>query len=240
MAKPLQDWVNTDVARLKDKPLKWLAEEHFFRDPSRPTHADADYFFSPADGIILYQKMVKPDECIVDIKGKAYSLRDAMRDETFDRESLVIGIFMTMYDVHINRVPYSGLLSYKQMEPIRTLNMPMLDMEKSLIEQITVNTSKAGYLHNNQRVINRVYAADLRQWYYVLQVADYDVDCITPFNLGQNAPVAQNERFSMIRFGSQCDLIVSVSKRFDFEMVQDTGMHVEAGLDPLIKIIRKN
>lgn len=240
MAKHLQDWVDTDVALIKDKPLKWLSEEYFFRDPSRPTHSDADYFFSPADGIILYQKIVKPDECIVDIKGKAYSLQDAMRDETFDKECFVIGIFMTMYDVHINRAPYSGLLSYKQLEPISSLNLPMLDMERSLIEQITVNHSEADYLHNNQRVINRFYAADLHQWYYVLQVADYDVDCITPFNLSQNGPVAQNERFSMIRFGSQCDLIVPVSKRFDCEFVQDTGMHVEAGLDPLIKIIRRN
>ena len=44
----------------------------------------------------------------------------------------------------------------------------------------------------------------------------------------------------MIRYGSQVDLIVPLSPKFDFETLQKTTHHVEAGLDPLIKITRKN
>ena len=240
MSKSLKEWVETDVAYQKRQPLKWISEEHFFRDPSRPVFSDDDYFFSPADGIIVYQRQVDPTECIVDIKGKSYSLRAALQDDTFDTPCLVIGVFMTMYDVHINRLPYPGFLSYKQLDPIRTFNYPMLDVERGLVDELAIDHDKAAYLHNNQRVINRVYAPKLQQRYYVLQIADYDVDCITPFDLNQNVCLAQNERFSQIRFGSQVDLIVPVSTRFSFEPIQKTGMHVEAGIDPVIRITRRS
>jgi phosphatidylserine decarboxylase len=239
MAKSLKEWVESDVAPVKDKSLKWISEEHFFRDPSRPLFADDDYFFSPADGIIIYQREVEPGDCIVDIKGKAYSLRRAMQDDAFDQPSLVIGIFMTMYDVHINRLPYTGFLSYKQLDAISTFNVPMIDIEHSLVDDLAIDPAKAEYLHGNQRMINRVYAPALGQHYYVLQIADYDVDCIMPFQLNQNAVVAQNQRFSQIRFGSQVDLIVPLSERFHWEPLQEIGTHVEGGLDPLIRIVRK-
>src|ERR671914_714413 len=95
MAKSLKEWVETDVAHVKERPLKWISGEHFFRDPSRPMFSHDEYFFSPADGIIIYQREVHSADCIVDIKGKAYSLRSAMQDDAFDQPCLVIGIFMT-------------------------------------------------------------------------------------------------------------------------------------------------
>lgn len=239
MAKTLEDWVATDVAEVKDKPLKWLSETHFFRVPNRPLYSDADFMFSPADGIILYQKWIEPDAPIVDIKGKPYSLKDAMRDDTFDQEALVIGIFMTMYDVHVNRIPYPGYLSYRELEPISSYNCPMLDVEKSIIDDLRVRNTNSTYLHNNQRLLNRIYAPDLHQWYYILQIADYDVDCITPFDLSQNESVSQTQSFSQIRFGSQVDLIIPKSDHFDFETLQTCGLHVEGGIDPLVRIHRK-
>ena len=157
-------------------------------------------------------------------------------DPHYDAPSLVIGIFMTFFDVHINRIPYSGRLSYRAMDPIDTFNHPMLDVEKSILQELRVSTDSLEYLHHNQRVLNEIYAADLAQPYYVLQIADYDVDCITPFELKQNQPVVQGRRFSQVRYGSQVDLIVPCSSRFDFETVQRTGDHVEAGTDPLIKL----
>ena len=236
MAKSLRDWVETDVKPVKDRPLKWISEQYFFRDPSRPTYSDDSFFFSPADGIILYQVVVGPTDPILEIKGKAYSLRAALQDESFGETCLVIGIFMTMYDVHVNRVPYGGFLSYRLLDPIRSMNMPMLAEEHSLIEDLVIDHDKADYLHDNQRLLNRIYAPALGQNYYVLQIADYDVNCVTPFNLGQRVPVTQNERFSQIRFGSQVDLIIPRSPRFNFEPVQQTGMHVEAGVDPLVAV----
>ncbi|MDX1345621.1 MAG: hypothetical protein R3179_06955, partial [Sedimenticolaceae bacterium] len=92
------------------------------------------------------------------------------------------------------------------------------------------------YLFNNQRVLNRIFSMDLRETYYILQVADYDVDAITPFRLKQNQHFAQNERFSQIRYGSQVDLIITLSDRYNYRPLLDVGMHVEAGIDPLVRI----
>ena len=239
MSKTLKEWIETEVKQVSSKPLRWLSEQYFFRDPSRPMFSNSHFFYPPADGIILYVKQVESNESIVDIKGKPYSLNTAMRDKDYNQVSLVIGIFMTFYDVHINRIPYAGRLSYKELEPISSYNYPMLDVEKDIINDIEPYTNNAEYLFFNQRILNRVYSMDLNQFYYILQVADYDVDCITPFKLKQNQAVAQNQRFSQIRYGSQVDLIIPLSEHFDFVPLIDTGMHVEAGIDPLVKVIRK-
>jgi len=238
MAKMLREWVDTDVALVRDKPMRWLSEEYFFRDPNRPIYSDSSYFFAPADGIILYTDVVQPDASIVDIKGKSYSLQDAMRRE-YTKESLVIGIFMTFYDVHINRIPYSGRLTYEELDTISSYNLPMLDVEKSLIDAVTPNVSGAEYLFSNQRVLNTIFSMELGQEYYILQIADYDVDCITPFNLKQNRSFSQNHRFSQIRYGSQVDLIIPLSDNYEFSSLLDIGMHVEAGVDPIVKIVKK-
>jgi phosphatidylserine decarboxylase len=239
MAKSLRAWLEQDVEQLRGKPMRWLSEQYFFRDPVRPLYSDPGYFFPPADGIVLYAKQVAPDQAIVDIKGRAYSLRAALRDESFAQSCLVIGIFMTFYDVHVNRIPYAGRLVYRELDPINTPNTPMIDVEKDLLDELAPYTRNAAYLFNNQRVVNRIFSIDLRQHYYVLQVADYDVDCITPFRLKQNQCFAQNERFSQIRYGSQVDLIIPLSEHFEFMPLLEVGMHVEAGVDPLVRITAK-
>jgi phosphatidylserine decarboxylase len=236
LAKSLPDWLDQDVTPVKDKPVRWLSEQYFFRDPPRPTYSDLSYFFSPADGVILYQKVVKPDDPIIEIKGRSYSLQDAMRDVDYDSPSLVIGIFMTFYDVHINRVPYPGRLSYRPLEAIDTYNHPMLDLETRLVDELCLSLDDADYLHYNQRMLNRIDSLELGQSYYVLQIADYDVDRIVPFDVRQHQPRRQGQRFSQIRFGSQVDLIVPLSGTHEFIPVQEAGRHVEAGIDALIKI----
>lgn len=239
MAKSLREWVESDVRPYRDKPIRWLSETYFFRDPNRPIYSNPSYFFSPADGIIVYQKRVRPDEPVVDIKGKSYSLRDALREPHYDKDSLVIGVFMTFFDVHVNRVPYTGRLSYKELDPIDTYNHPMLDVEKGLLDELRIDVAAMGYLHHNQRLVNRVFVEPLQQSYYILQIADYDVNCITPFELKQAQPCFQGERFSQIRYGSQVDLIVPLSERHEYLTVQEPATHVEAGIDPLIEIVEK-
>ena len=240
MAKTLSEWLKSEVHPYRDKSVSWLSQFHFFRDPVRPSYSDMSYFFAPADGVIIYQQEVRPEEPIVQIKGKNYSLRDALREPHFEAPCLVIGVFMTFFDVHINRIPYPGQLSYKELDSIDTYNHPMLDVEKNIFDDLRIPTDSLEYLHHNQRMVNRIYSKELQQSYYVLQIADYDVDCITPFDLKQNMPAAQGERFSMIRYGSQVDLIVPLSSRFQLTPLQKVGSHVEAGIDPLIKITANN
>lgn len=239
MAQTVSAWMRSSVASARRQPLRWLSERYFFRDPVRPTVADSDYFFAPADGILLYQREVEPDTPIVEVKGRNYTLRDALRMPSLTGRALVIGIFMTSYDVHVNRVPYSGFLSYRELPPIGSSNRPMLAVEEALLRGHATPCADADYLFRNQRMLNSIRIPRLGLTCHVLQVADYDVETILPYRLAQHQPVFQNQRFSQIRFGSQVDLIIPCRPDVELEPLLADGLHVEAGLDALVRIHRR-
>ncbi len=238
MAETLEDWLNGEVAELSKLPIGELSNTFFFRDPLRPSYIDNEHFYSPADGTILYQKMVIPGapccENIIEIKGKNYTLQDVMGDKDYNKPSLVIGIFMSFYDVHINRIPYSGIIKYNRLEPIESTNKPMLAVEKDILNKV-INPNNMDYLKYNERVLNTVYNSSLDYTYYIVQIADEDVNVIAPFKQ-QGDLCTQNERFSLIRWGSQVDLVLPIDSRFSFELLLKETMHINAGLDKLIKI----
>jgi phosphatidylserine decarboxylase len=238
MAQILEDWLNGEVKELQKLPVGELSNTFFFRDPLRPNYIDHEHFYSPADGTILYQKVVQPDESVVEIKGMNYTLKDVMGDSDYNKPSLVIGIFMSFYDVHINRIPYGGILKYRHLEPIESTNKPMLAVEKDILNKV-INPNNMDYLKYNERMFNQVYVPSLDYTYYLIQIADEDVNVIAPFK-HQMDLVAQNERFSLIRWGSQVDLVLPLDEKFDFELVLDDAMHVNAGLDKLVKLNLKD
>ena len=236
MAKSLKQWINTDVAKAEKLGVTKLSTEFFFRDPPRPNFIDHEHFYSPADGVILYQKYINdPTEAIVEIKGINYTLQDVMGDPDYNQPSLVIGVFMSFYDVHINRIPYGGVLKYKRLDPIESTNKPMLAIEKDILNK-TINPDNLEYLKFNERMLNTIYSPSLDYTYHVVQIADEDVNVIAPFAPQQNHLFAQNERFSLIRWGSQCDLVLPLDNRYKFEICQEDTYHVEAGLDQLVKV----
>lgn len=235
MAKTLSQWIATDVAKAEKLGISRLSTEFFFRDPSRPNYINHEYFYSPADGVILYQKFIEdPSQPVVEIKGVNYTLQDVMGDKEYNTPSLVIGVFMSFYDVHINRMPYGGTIRYKRLDPIESTNKPMLAIEKDILNK-TINPDNLEYLKYNERMLNTIYSPSLDYTYHVLQIADEDVNVIAPF-AEQGSLLTQNQRFSLIRWGSQCDLVLPLDSRFKFELTQNDHMHVEAGVDELVKI----
>jgi phosphatidylserine decarboxylase len=239
MAKTLQEWIKTDVAKAEKMSIGQLSNQFFFRDPIRPNYIDNEHFYSPADGTILYQKFIKdPSEPVVEIKGINYTLQDVMCDKDYNKPSLVVGIFMSFYDVHINRIPYGGYLSYKAIDAIESMNKPMLATEKDIFNG-AINPNNLEYLKYNERMWNKIYSPSLDYAYYLIQIADEDVNVIAPFTTTQNDLFVQNERFSLIRWGSQVDLVLPLDERFDFELCLEDTMHIEAGIDKLIKIKTK-
>jgi phosphatidylserine decarboxylase len=237
MAQTLKEWLGGEVKELQKLPVGDLSNTFFFRDPLRSNHIDHEHFYSPADGTILYQKVVNPGEAVVEIKGVNYTLQDVMCDEDYDKPSLVIGIFMSFYDVHINRIPYGGVLKYEHLEPIESTNKPMLAVEKDILNK-AINPNNMDYLKYNERMFNEIYVPSLNYKYYLIQIADEDVNVIAPFK-HQGDLCMQNERFSLIRWGSQVDLVLPLDDRFEFETLIDDAMHVNAGLDKLVKINQK-
>ncbi len=141
---------------------------------------------------------------------------------------------MSFYDVHINRIPYSGIIKYKHLEPIESTNKPMLAVEKDILNRV-INPNNMDYLKYNERMYNKIYNSTLDYTYYLIQIADEDVNVIAPFK-HQGDLCTQNERFSLIRWGSQVDLVLPLDDRYTFELIHETPMHINAGLDKLVKI----
>ena len=238
MAETITEWMNSssfkEIEKLSDEKLM---RYYFFRDEKRASVIDYDFMMSPADGIILYQKEVICDEeSIIDIKGSPYTLKDAVDNRIeFKYPVMVIGIFMSAFDVHINRMPTSGILNHYDLDTIASYNRPMLELEEGLWDKL-LKKNALNYLFNNERVLNEVYVPWMNYRYWFCQIADYDVRMIVPFEDKQTRSMLQSERMGIIRWGSQVDLIVPHSDRWSFEFMQEPLMHVKAGSDPLIRI----
>ena len=92
----------------------------FFRDPLRVTPRGDDLVISPADGLItLIQKTAPPAELAADMAG-AEGLGDGLVTR--------VSIFMSVFDVHINRAPIAGTVRRVIYIPGKFLNA---DLDKA-------------------------------------------------------------------------------------------------------------
>ena len=92
----------------------WIAA--FFRDPIRTPPADANLIVAPADGLITTIAKVPPPPEIAGPSGLQ------------DTEMTRISIFMSVFDVHINRSPVSGRVRKMVYVPGKFLNA---DLDKA-------------------------------------------------------------------------------------------------------------
>ena len=227
--KPIMDFAITNTEKM------W--SETFLRDPFRASIIDPTVFYSPADGIILYDDIYEPNEKIVEIKGIHYTLKDMMDDQDFDKTCMVIGIFMTYFDVHVNRMPTGAIFSYKQLTPTTSYNRPMIFAEQDLENvEIVKLYNNMHYLKTNSRMLNTLYNPSLDYTYYVTQIADSEVNVISHFTTHQKIWFNQNDRFSFVRWGSQVELILPLDERYNFESLVPILHHVEGSKDALVKI----
>jgi phosphatidylserine decarboxylase len=238
---PIKKWLKQpEVIQRKNDGIKNMLYLHVNRDPNRAIYYNPEVFYSPADGFILYSNLVEPDEEIIEVKGGKYNV-GALLGEEVDCTCLVIGIMMTLIDVHINRLPTNGFVTYQKLPPLKVANLSMRPVEKKILEEMQFNTSDESsntlleYVLYNERVKNRVFVPAFNQHYWIVQIADFEVDVICPFG-DQNSFYTQGERFSLVRMGSQVDLIVPfISGAFESLVEDKTLWHVQAGKDVLIR-----
>lgn len=152
----------------------------FFRDPERIVPQDPAYVISPADGLVsLIQQVEPPRELQVDDGSGVPGLGSGPVTR--------ISIFMSVFDVHINRAPVSGIVRRLVYIPGKFLNA---DLDKASEENERQHILIEG---NNGVPIAFTQIAGL--------VARRIVPFVKPGDI-----LAAGQRVGLIRFGSRVDV----------------------------------
>jgi len=149
----------------------------FFRDPERyPPEEDAKAILSPADGRICLI-----EECeMIDAMGE----REEVKGKKFWR----VSVFMSVFNVHVNRMPTAGEILLKDYVAAGQFFNASLD-----------KASK-----ENERC-NYLVRAENGPIYGVTQIAGLVARRIVP-QVDEGQKLARAERFGLIRFGSRLDV----------------------------------
>ncbi len=202
-------------------------EVWFFRNPGRTPPA-ATGLVSPADGTVVYVRRVQPGEPVVVIKeGLAATVSDIVREDLV-RPKIVIGIFMSPFDVHYNRVPQDGTVAFIHRHAATNGNAHMGAMHWRSVLGIEPRYAGSMHIVQNERAVTAIdsaYRGEAMR-YYVVQIGALTVNGIDAyFRAGDR--VERGETFGMIRIGSQVDLVVPW--RTGLEAVVRPGDRVRAG-----------
>jgi phosphatidylserine decarboxylase len=171
----------------------------FFRDPEREVPKGKDILLAPADGTITDIENVDENEFI---KGK----------------TLRIGIFLSIFDVHINRSPCRV-----KVEKIIYHEGQYLDARK--LEAGRFNESNDLWLVRvvppyGKLIVRQISGAIARR-----------IVC----RASEGEELAGGQRFGMIKFGSRTELYVPVSE--NIKCLLNVGDKVKAGLTPIIRYV---
>ena len=234
-----REWIAAQKKITDGMSNEKMYTEWFFRDPPRPETSDRDFLFSPADGFITTQGRFDPDADLLDVKGASCTTNDLLGMCCIEQPAFVSCVFMSALDVHVNRTPSECILVRHALPPLRTMGVPMLWEEKALLDDLRISKPDMAFMRDNERVVNCLYAPHLKYRYYVVQIADSDVNYIVPMRPIPTTWYNQNERFGQIRWGSMCCLILPLDPRLKFKALRPIGDHVECCNDPLVSVERR-
>ena len=144
---------------------------YFFRDPERVSINDDNYLVSPADGLVVQvQETEGPKE--LNLENKKFTK---------------IGIFMNVFDCHVNRIPCDGKISEILYKPGKFLN--------ATLDKASEDNERNYYkITNNQG-----------QDIIVVQIAGLIARRIV-CEISKDQDLKQGDRIGMIRFGSRVDV----------------------------------
>jgi len=159
----------------------------FFRDPDREIPKGENELASPADGrVIIIERLAT---C-----------------EYLEGPCQKVSIFMNVFNVHVNRIPFDGVVERVQYSPGKFIN---------------ASFDKAS-VHNERNALVVRTHADKK--FAVVQIAGLVarriVNCV---QAGEQ--IKKGERYGMIQFGSRLDLYLPL----DFEVCVKIGDKTKAG-----------
>jgi phosphatidylserine decarboxylase len=204
----------------------------FFRNPLRVA-PPGDNIVSPADGTVVYVSLVEPRQEVITIKqGLPATLTDIVRED-LETAKILIGIFMSPFSVHYNRVPLAGEVEFIRHHPPILKNRCMAPMHwRTLLKQAPFYKNSV-HIVNNERTVTKFTGAfkGAPLPYYVVQIAGKSVSGIDSF-FGPRDHLAKGNIFGMIRIGSQVDLVVPHLQEMEIRV--RPGDKVRAGESILI------
>ena len=150
----------------------WVAT--FFRDPIRTTPTDPKLIVAPADGLVtMITRVPAPPELASELSGE------------FTR----VSIFMSVFDVHINRSPIAGTIRKIAYIPGKFLNA---DLDKA-----SEDNERQHFLVEREDGVKIAFT----------QIAGLVARRIMAF-VAEGDRVAAGERIGLIRFGSRVDVFL--------------------------------
>jgi len=206
----------------------------FFRNPQRVIPPESNGILSPADGTVVYVKQAEPQESVVNIKrGVQATLSDITRED-IDRPKIIVGIFMSPFNVHYNRIPVSGEIRFVHHYPASAGNVSMLSMHLRTLFKRAPLYRNSTHIINNERTVTKIEGryrgAELAC--YVVQIAARSVNGIDVY-MDEGHQVKAGEIFGMIRIGSQVDLVITPLEGMQVKV--RPGARVKAGQTVLIE-----
>ncbi|MFZ4116256.1 MAG: phosphatidylserine decarboxylase [Chthoniobacterales bacterium] len=168
---------------------------YFFRDPERTVPVDPALIVSPADGTVTSIEEVDG------VEGDLY-LRKRMKR---------ISIFLSVFDVHVNRAPIAGEIIHS--EPRGGLYLDARKPESSLLNESRLWIIQGDSLTVGVKQITGSIARRIVPWAHV---SDH---------------VERGERFGMIRFGSRTELYLPL----EVEVLVEVGAKVQGGATAVAK-----
>lgn len=198
----------------------------FYRNPRRTTPS-GEGVVSAADGTVVYVKKVEPGEPVVSIKqGLCAKLLDiAHEDEGVTK--LVVGVFISPFDVHFNRAPISGKVQFVRHYPGCGRNFHMGPMHWRILRRREPYAEGSEHIVRNERTVTRIDGeSDPSQSCYIVQIAAKTVSGIDSY-VRPGDRVERGTTFGMIRIGSQVDIVLPW--RDDIRVHVRPGDRVRAG-----------
>ena len=174
----------------------------FFRDPERPITNDCKAMVSPADGLV--SDVGDVEAC--DLVGGGPAVR--------------IGIFLNVFNVHVNRSPCDGVVSnvvYKKGKFVNALSHAQAssDNESNTVILLEPGTQDAVC------AVKQIVGLIARRIVCTVKPGD---------------AVRRGERFGMIKFGSRTELYIP--KRLAPTVLTKVGAKVRGGIDVLATVDR--
>ncbi len=156
--------------------IVWAALASFFRDPlgRRPATADPRDFVSPADGLVS-------------------AVLEVAEHPSTDGPATIVRIYLSVFDVHINRMPCDC-------EVLGTIHTPGKYLDVRIEESAKVNESMVTRLRSASGVLLGVKQISGKVARHI----------VCPIEAGQR--FARGERFGMIKFGSTTELVVPTAE----------------------------